>query len=87
MKITTKINLLTTAWMLCILMLINFVVFFLFMKTTVNMEEAVLVQKSGDILKDIDTNQSSSTIEGKLKDYLTDHSFIRIIQPKKQGDS
>ncbi|HWI47690.1 MAG TPA: ATP-binding protein [Rummeliibacillus sp.] len=86
MKITTKINLLTTAWMLCILMLINFVVYFLFMKTTVNMEEDVLFQKAEDILKVIDTNQnqSSNTVELKLKDYLTDHSFIRIIQPKNK---
>ncbi|MFF2498380.1 sensor histidine kinase [Peribacillus sp. NPDC058075] len=84
MKITTKINLLTTVWMLWILMLINFVVFFLFMKTTVNMEENVLFQKAEDILKDIDTNQSSSYVELKLKDYLTDHSFIRIIHPKNK---
>ncbi|MDP4169970.1 MAG: HAMP domain-containing sensor histidine kinase [Bacillota bacterium] len=84
MKITTKINLLTTAWMLCILVLINIVVFFLFMKTTVNMEEDILFQKAGDIAKAIDTNQTPSTIEWELKDYLTDHSFIRIIQPKNK---
>ncbi|CAH2714485.1 Signal transduction histidine-protein kinase ArlS [Neobacillus rhizosphaerae] len=84
MKITTKINLLTTVWMLFIMVLINTVVFFLFMKTTVNMEEAALFQKAGDILKDIDTNQSSSYVEENLKDYLTDHSFIRIIQPKNK---
>lgn len=70
--------------MLCILMIINFVVFFLFMKTTVNMEEKVLLQKAEDIIKGFDTNQSSSNIEPKLKDYLTDHTFIRIIQPKNK---
>ncbi|MBS4196621.1 sensor histidine kinase [Lederbergia citri] len=79
MKITTKINLLTTAWMLCILILVNFVVFFLFMKTTVNMEEDMLFQKAGNILKDIDNNLSSSEIERKLEEYLTEHSYIRII--------
>ncbi|MGZ4161759.1 MAG: HAMP domain-containing sensor histidine kinase [Neobacillus sp.] len=84
MKITTKINLLTTAWMLCILMLINFVVFFLFMKTTVNMEEDILFQKAADIVKDIHANQSTNNLEGKLKDYLTEHSFIRIMQPKNE---
>ncbi|PFO06650.1 two-component sensor histidine kinase [Bacillus sp. AFS076308] len=84
MKITTKINLLTTVWMLCILMLINFVVYFLFMKTTVNMEENVLFQKAEDIVTDIHPNSSSSYVELKLKDYLTDHSYIRIIQPKNK---
>jgi two-component system, OmpR family, sensor histidine kinase ArlS len=82
MKITTKINLLTTAWMLFILMIINVVVFFLFMKTTVNMEEDMLFQKAGDIIRDIDNTKSSNIIESKLKDYLTNHSFIRIIDPK-----
>ncbi|MEH7116307.1 HAMP domain-containing sensor histidine kinase [Neobacillus vireti] len=84
MKITTKINLLTTVWMLCILMIVNFVVFFLFMKTTVNMEEKVLFQQAEDILRGIDKNLYSSNIELKLNDYITDHSFIRIIQPKNK---
>lgn len=84
MKITTKINLLTTAWMLCIMILINIVVFFLFMKTTVNMEEDMQFQKAADILKDIDTIQSSSNIDRKLKEYLTIHSYIRIMQPNNK---
>jgi two-component system, OmpR family, sensor histidine kinase ArlS len=68
--------------MLFILMIINVVVFFLFMKTTVNMEEDMLFQKAGDIIRDIDNTKSSNNIESKLKDYLTNHSFIRIIDPK-----
>jgi two-component system, OmpR family, sensor histidine kinase ArlS len=68
--------------MLFILMIINVVVFFLFMKTTVNMEEDMLFQKAGDIIRDIDNTKSSNIIESKLKDYLTNHSFIRIIDPK-----
>lgn len=84
MKIRTKINLLTTVWMLTILMIINFVVFFLFMKTTVNMEEKVLFQKAEDILTEFNKHPSSTNVEVELKDYLTDHSFIRIIQPKNK---
>ncbi|MED4224455.1 HAMP domain-containing sensor histidine kinase [Neobacillus cucumis] len=84
MKIRTKINLLTTVWMLTILMIINFVVFFLFMKTTVNMEEKVLFQKADDILTELNKHPSSTNVEVELKDYLTDHSFIRIIQPKNK---
>jgi two-component system, OmpR family, sensor histidine kinase ArlS len=71
--------------MLCILITINVVVFFLFMKTTVNMEEDMLFQKAEEIVKDINTNNSSTTIESRLKDYLTNHSFIRIIDPKNRN--
>ncbi|QED49471.1 HAMP domain-containing sensor histidine kinase [Cytobacillus dafuensis] len=81
MKITTKINLLTTAWMICILILINFVVYFLFMKTTVNMEEDILFQKASDILEGIHTNQSSNDTEGIFKKYLSEYSYIRIMEP------
>ncbi|WP_284037259.1 ATP-binding protein [Neobacillus sp. 114] len=81
MKITTKINLLTTAWMLCILILVNVVVFFLFMKTTINMEEDMLFQKAADIEKQIDNSQSPRGIEDKLKGFLSEYSYIRIIGP------
>ncbi|WP_413302393.1 HAMP domain-containing sensor histidine kinase [Bacillus sp. 1P10SD] len=84
MKITTKINLLTTAWMLCILILINFVVFLLFMKTTVNMEKDILFQKAGDIVKEINTTQPLSRMKGELEDYLTEHSYIRIMDQKNK---
>lgn len=84
MKITTKINLLTTAWMLCILILINFVVFLLFMKTTVNMEKDILFQKAGDIVKEINTPQPLSSMKGELEDYLTEHSYIRIMDQKNK---
>lgn len=85
MKITTKINLITTAWMLCILMIINVVVFILFMKTTVNMEEEMLFQKANDIVKDIRTNENSGSVEDELKDYLTNHSYIRIMHTKNKA--
>lgn len=80
MRITTKINLLTTSWMLCIMILINMVVYFSFMKITINMEEDSQFQKAGNILKDID----SGDIDRKLKSYLTDNSYIRIIQPQNK---
>lgn len=81
MKITTKINLLTTAWMLCILILVNVVVFFLFMKTTINMEEDMLFQKAADVEKQIENSQSSRNVEDKLKGFLSEYSYIRIIGP------
>lgn len=81
MRITLKINLLTTAWMLFILILINIVVFILFMTTTVNMEEERAFQKAMDIVKNIRTNAAPDQIESDLKNNLTDNSYIRIIQP------
>jgi signal transduction histidine kinase len=82
MRITAKITLLTTAWMLCIMVLINFVVYFSFMKITINMEEDTQFQKAGDIVKDIDSLHSSNGLNNVLKDSLTEHSYIRILQPK-----
>ncbi|MCM3570328.1 HAMP domain-containing sensor histidine kinase [Neobacillus mesonae] len=84
MRITLKINLLTTAWMLLILILINIVVFILFMRTTLNMEEDMGFQKAGDIVKNIDINDTPESIQSKLKNNLTEHSYIRIVQPKGQ---
>ncbi|MEI4828303.1 HAMP domain-containing histidine kinase [Bacillus sp. FJAT-53711] len=81
MKITTKINLLTTAWLLCILLIINVVVFFSFMKTTVNMEEEVLFQKAHDIIQELHKQNTTTLTEDTLKSYLVTHSFIRIITP------
>lgn len=81
MKITTKINLLTTAWLLCILLIINVVVFFAFMKTTVNMEEQALLEKAHDIIQDLHKQNTKTLREDTLKSYLVGHSFIRIINP------
>jgi two-component system, OmpR family, sensor histidine kinase ArlS len=87
MRITTKITILTTAWMLCIMIFINIVVYLSFMKITINMEEDAQFQKAGDIVKDIDSLDSlhsSSSLKGVLKDSLTEHSYIRILQPKNK---
>lgn len=81
MKITTKINLLTTAWLLCILLIINVVVFFSFMNITVNMEEEVLSQKANNIIQQFHKQNSIILTEDALKSYLINHSFIRIITP------
>jgi signal transduction histidine kinase len=81
MKITTKINLLTTVWMLCIMIVINTVVFLLFMKTTLNMEEDMQYQKAADILKELPAAPASDEVKGEIRDYLTIHSYIRIMEP------
>lgn len=82
MKITTKVNLLTTIWVLCIMIIINTVVFFLFMRNTVDMEKNMQYQKATDIMEDLGTIQSSSSVETILKDSLAAHSYIRIIDSK-----
>ncbi|WP_042461952.1 sensor histidine kinase [Neobacillus dielmonensis] len=81
MRITLKINLLTTAWMLLILILINIIVFILFMKTTVNMEEDAAYQKAKDIIANLHDNAAPDQIQRELTNNLTVHSYIRIVQP------
>jgi two-component system, OmpR family, sensor histidine kinase ArlS len=67
--------------MLFILILINIVVFVLFMKTTVNIEEDRAFQKAGDIIKDISADAAPEQIVSDLKNNLTANSYIRILQP------
>ncbi|WP_129691367.1 sensor histidine kinase [Gottfriedia acidiceleris] len=84
MKITTKINLLITSWILIILVLINGLVFYLFMKTTVNMEEHVVSQKAHEILKKQDIPITLKMNEEALYPFMSNHSYIRIIDPKSK---
>ncbi|RLQ89979.1 sensor histidine kinase [Falsibacillus albus] len=79
MKITTKINLMTTAWILIVLIIINSIVFFSFMNITFNLEQDEVHQRASDIMKEINPEDSPEVIEKKLMPYLSSHSFIRII--------
>ncbi|MBT2657302.1 HAMP domain-containing histidine kinase [Bacillus sp. ISL-18] len=81
MKITTKINIMTTAWILCVLVAVNAVVFFSFMKITINMEDQELYQRANSLIKDMKLNPSSVLIKEQLTPYLTGHSFIRMVPP------
>lgn len=81
MKITTKINIMTSAWILCVLVAVNAIVFLSFMRITVNMEDTDLYQKADSIIKEINLGDSSEEIKEHLTPYLSMHSFIRIIQP------
>ena len=79
MKMRTKINLITTAWILFVLIVVNTIVFFSFLKLTFNMEQGELVQKAQNILNEMKVDDSAVVIEEKLTHYLNNHSFIRII--------
>lgn len=81
MKITSKINLLITAWLFFILLIVNSLVFFLFMKTTVSMEEAVVSKKAHEILAKQKFTESFTLDEELFHSYMTSHSFIRIVGP------
>ncbi|WP_309866134.1 ATP-binding protein [Bacillus sp. SLBN-46] len=48
------------------------------------MEEDMLFQKAGDIVKDYNTIQSFTSMKGELEDYLTEHSYIRIMDQKNK---
>jgi two-component system sensor histidine kinase ArlS len=79
MKITTKINLLITAWLVLILLVVNTIVFFSFMKMTVNMEEDLMLKKVHEILKKNPVSYSLTVDEGRLRSYLSSHSYIRLV--------
>ena len=71
----------TTAWILCVLVAVNAVVFFSFMKITINMEDQELYQRANSLIKDMKLDHSSVLIKEQLTPYLTGHSFIRMVQP------
>ncbi|RXY98425.1 HAMP domain-containing sensor histidine kinase [Fictibacillus sp. S7] len=79
MKITTKINLLTTAWLVFILLIMNVLVFFTFMKTIGTIEERFLNQKAHEIIKRTEKKGPEELTKDLLEVYLSDHSFIRIV--------
>jgi two-component system sensor histidine kinase ArlS len=84
MRISSKINLMTTSWILFVLLAINAIVFFSFMHLTVNIEEEGINQKVQSILQEIQKSDTSTGIEEKLAPFLTNHSFIRIINRQSQ---
>ncbi len=81
MKITTKINLITTAWVVFVLLAVNVIVYVSFMKISVKTEGEVLQSKASDMIEEFNINDSPEKVDEKLTSYLTNHSFIRIIQP------
>lgn len=81
MKISTKINLLTTAWMLGILIVVNIVVFISFLKVTLGMEEKVLIQRAKDAITELKVYGNATNHQDILKDNLMSHTLIRIILP------
>lgn len=84
MKITTKINLITTTWIICVLIAVNAVVFFSFMKITVNMEDDELLQKASVLIKELNKETSAADTKEKLTPYLANHSYIRVINPNSK---
>lgn len=72
--------------MLLTLIIINIIVFILFMKTTVDMEKDTTIQKADDIVKyfQAETDYTPEQINSKLKALLTEHSYIRILQADNQ---
>lgn len=84
MKITTKINLFTTGWILLLLIIVNTAIYFLFVETTINMEKNMVDKKAEDISKELEIYQSPDNLEEILDTFLIDHSLIRLIKPGNQ---
>ncbi|MFF2444786.1 ATP-binding protein [Priestia megaterium] len=81
MKITTKVNLFITVSLLVSLLIVNAIVFFLFMKTTVNMEAHLVSKKANEMLKKYPISESLTLDKNLLNSYMSTHSFIRIVGP------
>lgn len=79
MKMTTKINIMTTAWILCVLLAVNSIVYVSFMKITTNLEQEELGERAHNIIKEIKDESSPKIIEEKMTPFLMNHSFIRIV--------
>ncbi|MCZ8494419.1 ATP-binding protein [Priestia megaterium] len=81
MKITTKVNLFITVSLLVSLLIVNTIVFFLFMKTTVNMEAHLVFKNANEMLKKYHISKSLTLDKNLLNSYMPSHSFIRIVGP------
>lgn len=81
MKITTKVNLFITVSLLLSLLIVNAIVFFLFMKTTVNMEAHLVSKNANAMLKKYPISESLTLDKNLLNSYMSTHSFIRIVGP------
>lgn len=79
MKITTKINVMTTLWILCVLVVVNAIVFFSFMQITLNIEKDNLIQKGQQVIKELTKVENSTHLKERLSPYLINQSFIRVI--------
>jgi len=79
MKITTKVNLFITVSLLLSLLIANAIVFFLFMKTTVNMEAHLVSKNAKAMLKKYPISESLTLDKNLLNSYMSTHSFIRIV--------
>lgn len=84
MKITTKINLFTTIWILLVLIILNTVIYFLFVETTINMEKNMAYKKAENISNELGNHQSLDDFKSILNKFLIEHSLIRIIKPGDQ---
>ncbi|MFY2251439.1 ATP-binding protein [Priestia megaterium] len=81
MKITTKVNLFITVSLLASLLIVNTIVFFLFMKTTVNMEAHLVSKNANEMLKKYHISDTLTLDKNLLNSYMSTHSFIRIVGP------
>ncbi|WP_445491675.1 sensor histidine kinase [Niallia sp. 03133] len=79
MKMTTKMNLATTAWIFCVLLAVNAIVFFSFMNIVVKTEREELFQKADDMINAINITDPPTVVNEKLKSFLTSRIFIRIL--------
>lgn len=72
--------------MLGILVFINIVVFISFVNITVSVEERVLIQRTNDIIQELDMSETRKNKKEVLKDNLATHTLIRVMLPNGKTD-
>jgi two-component system, OmpR family, sensor histidine kinase ArlS len=86
MSFKLKISLFTSIWVICILILVNFVTYFLFIKITTANEKEMLVSKADNVVENVNANiLLTQHKENVLQTFLPDNSMIRVID--KEGDT
>ncbi|WCK52554.1 HAMP domain-containing histidine kinase [Aneurinibacillus sp. Ricciae_BoGa-3] len=85
MSFKVKISLYTSILVICILILVNFIIYFLFIKITTANEKEMLVSKADNVVENVQPSiLLTQHKENLLQTFLPDNSMIRVVD--KEGD-
>ncbi|WP_027417094.1 HAMP domain-containing sensor histidine kinase [Aneurinibacillus terranovensis] len=80
MSFKFKISLFTSIWVICILLLVNFIIYFLFIKITTANEKEMLFSKADNIVENVSVSDLlTQHKENVLQKFLPDNSMIRVV--------
>ncbi|WP_047152005.1 sensor histidine kinase [Aneurinibacillus tyrosinisolvens] len=79
MRLKTKLNLVTTVWLLFILILLNTTIYYLFIRITTETETDMLQRKGQEIAEKLTNGQVNGKTDNILASFLPESSIIRIV--------